>query len=59
MPIWKCNDTIDDLKNRSQNTLVENIGIEYIEIGDDYIRARMPVDHRTKQPLSHRGHGGV
>ena len=58
MPIWKCNDTIDDLKSRSQNTLVENIGIEYIEIGDDYIRARMPVDHRTKQPYGIL-HGGA
>ncbi len=58
MSVWKCNDTIEDLKNRSKNTLVENIGIEYIEIGDDFIKAKMPVDNRTKQPYGLL-HGGA
>jgi len=58
MSIWKCNDTIDDLKNRSKNTLVENIGIEYLEIGDDFIKAKMPVDNRTRQPYGIL-HGGA
>ncbi len=38
--------------------MVENIGIEYIEIGDDFIRARMPVDNRTMQPYGIL-HGGA
>ncbi len=58
MSIWKTHETIEDLKNRSKNTLVENIGIEYLEIGEDYIKAKMPVDHRTKQPFGIL-HGGA
>ena len=58
MKIWKCHDSIEDLTNRSKNTLVENIGIEYIEIGEDYIKAKMPVDNRTRQPYGIL-HGGA
>ncbi|MFT6970024.1 MAG: 1,4-dihydroxy-2-naphthoyl-CoA hydrolase [Roseivirga sp.] len=42
----------------SRNTLVEHLGIEFIEIGEDYLKAKMPVDHRTKQPLGLL-HGGA
>ncbi len=58
MSIWKSHETIKDLKERSKNTLVENIGIEYLEIGEDYIKAKMPVDNRTKQPYGIL-HGGA
>ena len=51
MPIWKIPITFDLLKSRSANTFVEFIGIEFTEIGDDYLKATLPVDHRTKQPL--------
>ncbi len=50
MPLWKTVPTLERLKERSAHTLVEHVGIEYLEIGDDYLKARMPVDHRTKQP---------
>lgn len=49
MPLWKITTSIDQLKERSKNTLMEQLGIEYLELGDDYLTARMPVDHRTKQ----------
>ncbi len=49
MPIWKTPATLEDLRERSRNTLMEHLGIEYLEIGDDYLKARMPVDDRTKQ----------
>jgi 1,4-dihydroxy-2-naphthoyl-CoA hydrolase len=42
----------------SRNTLIEHLGIEFIEMGEDYIKAKMPVDHRTKQPLGLL-HGGA
>jgi len=58
MAIWFSSPTIEDLKSRSVDTLVEHIGVEYIEIGDDYIKARMPVDHRTIQPARIL-HGGA
>lgn len=35
-----------------------HIGIEFVDCGDDWIRARMPVDHRTQQPFQ-RLHGGA
>lgn len=35
-----------------------HLGIEVIEVGADYLKARMPVDHRTKQPAGLL-HGGV
>lgn len=35
-----------------------HIGIEFTEAGPDFLRARMPVDHRTHQPFG-RLHGGA
>jgi len=40
------------------NTLGENLGIEFTEIGEDFIIAKMPVDHRTVQPFRLL-HGGA
>jgi len=34
------------------------LGVEFTGLGDDWLRARMPVDHRTKQPFG-RLHGGA
>ena len=42
MQIWKTpNITLAALQNNSKNTLVEHIGIEFIEIGADYIKANV------------------
>ena len=49
---------LDQLQAISQNTLVEHLGIEFVEIGTDFITAKMPVDHRTHQPLGLL-HGGA
>lgn len=51
MSIWKMPVTLELLKKRSANTFVEFIGIEFTEIGDDYLKAILPVNHTTKQPL--------
>ena len=56
--IWKRNVTLDVLKQLHRGTTVEHLGIELLELGDDFIRARAPVDHRTKQPMGIL-HGGV
>jgi len=58
MALWFSSPTAEDLKARAAKTLVEHLGIEYIEIGEDYIKARMPVDHRTIQPARIL-HGGA
>lgn len=42
----------------NKNTLMEVLGIECVEITDDQITARMPVDKRTHQPLGLL-HGGA
>lgn len=59
MQIWKTpNITLEALQYNSKNTLVEHIGIEFVEIGDDFIKAKMPVDKRTHQPMGLL-HGGA
>ena len=58
MPIWKSPATLEDLRERSRNTLMEHLGIEYLEIGDDYLKGRMPVDDRTRQTAGIL-HGGA
>lgn len=50
--------TLDQLNALSANTLVQHLGIVYTEIGDDFISASMPVDHRTRQPMGLL-HGGA
>jgi uncharacterized protein (TIGR00369 family) len=58
MKIWHTEINLDLIKARSKNTMVEHLGIEFTEIGEDYLIARMPVDRRTKQPLGIM-HGGA
>ncbi len=58
MTLWKTKTTLDELKEMSKDTMIEHLGIEYTEIGDDYLKAKMPVDHRTKQPAGLL-HGGA
>lgn len=36
----------------------EFLGMEWVELGDNYLKARMPVDDRTKQPYGLL-HGGA
>ena len=59
MRIWYKKDlVIEDLQSLSRDTMGEHLGIEFIEIGDDLIKAKMPVDQRTKQPYGLL-HGGA
>ena len=58
MPIWKQPISVETLTASSANTAVSRLGIEFIEVGDDFIRARVPVDRRTVQPYGLL-HGGV
>ena len=56
--IWKQDFTLEGLNAISRGTLGDHLGIEFIDFGDDYLRARMPVDHRTVQPMRLL-HGGA
>ena len=42
----------------NKNTMMETLGIQCVEIGDDYVISTMPVDHRTHQPMGLL-HGGA
>lgn len=56
--IWKKPISLDLLRDKARNTAIEHLGIEYVEIGDDYLVGRVPVDHRTHQPYGLL-HGGI
>lgn len=55
--IWKKPIDLEVLNKWHDNTMQRHLGIEFIEVGDDFLKARMPVDNRTKQPegLLHGG----
>lgn len=54
----KPNITPDMLNAGSQQSLVSHLGIEFVEVGPDFLRAKMPVDERTIQPFGLL-HGGA
>ena len=58
MAVWTTPPTLEQLNARSQGCAVSHLGIEFTEIGPDYLCARVPVDERTKQPFGLL-HGGV
>jgi 1,4-dihydroxy-2-naphthoyl-CoA hydrolase len=58
MRIFKESATLESLNKWSQHTLAEHLGIEFVEIGDDFLVARMPVNAKTHQPLGLL-HGGA
>lgn len=59
MAIWFYeNINLSDFAHLGKNTLGEQLGMEFTEIGEDYIKGTMPVDHRTKQPYGLL-HGGA
>jgi uncharacterized protein (TIGR00369 family) len=58
MSIWKKPLTVELLSNTSANTAASHLGIEFLEVGEDFITARVPVDQRTRQPYGLL-HGGV
>lgn len=58
MSIFKGKPTLETLNKMSANTLISHLGIECTAIGEDFIEAKMPVDHRTHQPLGLL-HGGA
>ena len=56
--VWKQAISLDALRASAVNTAIAHLGIEFLEVGDDFIRARVPVDARTVQPYGLL-HGGV
>ena len=57
--IWFKKDlTVEDIQPLGKNTMGENLGMLFTELGADYLKATMPVDHRTQQPYGLL-HGGA
>ena len=56
--IWQKPISVDILTQGSLNTATSHLGIEFVEVGDDFIVGRVPVDARTHQPYGLL-HGGV
>lgn len=58
MSIWRTTPTLEAIEAYSRNTLSEWLGIRVTEIGPDYLRATMPVNSHTHQPMGVL-HGGA
>jgi 1,4-dihydroxy-2-naphthoyl-CoA hydrolase len=58
MSIWKNEINLEILNQINANTLAEHLGIIITEVGIDFIKATMPVDRRTTQPMGLL-HGGA
>src|SRR6476659_9067490 len=58
MRIWKQPISVEELTAIHKDTAPAHLGIEFLEVGDDFLRARVPVDERTIQPYGLL-HGGV
>jgi 1,4-dihydroxy-2-naphthoyl-CoA hydrolase len=56
--MFRSKPDIARLNAHSRSTLAEALGIEYTEAGPDFLRGRMPVDERTRQPFGLL-HGGA
>ena len=57
-PIWKAKNTLEETNAHLKGNMCEHLGMEITEIGDDYLKATMPVDKRTQQ-LRGVLHGGA
>ncbi|MEM6737307.1 MAG: hotdog fold thioesterase [Bacteroidota bacterium] len=56
--IFPENLSLDAVNSMGKGCMIAHLGIHFIEAGDNYLKATMPVDHRTKQPLGLL-HGGA
>jgi 1,4-dihydroxy-2-naphthoyl-CoA hydrolase len=58
MAIWFKEFPLSYAQERGRGTLIEHLGIELLEAGEDYLTARMPVNGHTRQPAGML-HGGA
>ena len=56
--IWKTQPTVESINNMGDKSMGTHLGIEIVEIGDDFLSARMPVNEKTTQPYGIL-HGGA
>lgn len=58
MKIWKSPISLEEISEVRESTMTAHLGIEFTEIGDRYLKGKMPIDHRTLQPFGIM-HGGA
>lgn len=59
MPIWfDPSVSLESIREVGKGTMGEHIGMEWVAVGDDFLQAKLPVDHRTVQPFGIL-HGGA
>ena len=58
MTIWSTPPDLDALNALGEGNMNGGLGIRIVEVGDDFLRAKMPVDSRTRQPYGIL-HGGA
>lgn len=58
MIIWNKALTTGELNEQSLKTMAEILDIKFTEIGKNYLKATMPVNHKTHQPYGLL-HGGA
>ena len=56
--LWFKDYKADYLEGLRNGNMGEHLGLEFVEVGADFISGRMPVDHRTTQPFGIL-HGGA
>lgn len=56
--IWKHNPSLETINGIMRDTMMDHLDIRVVEIGDDYIKATMPISAKTKQPMGLL-HGGA
>jgi 1,4-dihydroxy-2-naphthoyl-CoA hydrolase len=58
MQIWQQPITVELLAHIHKDTAVSHLGIEFLEVGGDFIKARIPVNAHARQP-HHDGSFGL
>lgn len=59
MAIWfNKSVTLDDIKHFGKDTMATHLGMQWVEIGEDYLKLSMPVNEKTRQPYGIL-HGGA
>ncbi len=56
--IWKRDWTLDQINKWSDNTLMQTLKIEFVDVGPDFLQATMPVNSRVHNPMGIL-HGGA
>lgn len=56
--IWRATVNLGEVNAFSRDSMLDHLGIEFVEVGPDFLKGSMPVDHRTIQPFGIL-HGGA